>query len=185
MRLRLPVSFLRSPLLNFLLGNHPSYITTPNGIIVFTDPLVTGDSNVVKLQVVADNIIRVIVARGKEMAPAQSLFTGYGKSPDFSWHVFSSKKSLTLQTKNLTAIVDLKTGAVSFRDRKGNTGPDEKQPSGRNFLPAIFKRKRFCNLSRTFQTKAGDAGYERRYFFSATPSFIPFTLYKTQLFLIN
>jgi len=169
MRLRLPVSFLRSPLLNFLLGNHPSYITTPNGIIVFTDPLVTGDSNVVKLQVVADNIIRVIVARGKEMAPAQSLFTGYGKSPDFSWHVFSSKKSLTLQTKNLTAIVDLKTGAVSFRDRKGNTGPDEKQPSGRNFLPAIFKRKRFCNLSRTFQAKAGDAGYGRGYPFSATP----------------
>jgi len=109
----------------------------------------------------------VIAARGKEMAPAQSLFTGYGKRPDLSWQVFSSKKNLTLQTKNLTAIVDLKTGAVSFRDRKGNIGPDEKQPSGRNFLTAIFKRKRFFNLTRTFQTKGGDAGYGRVYPFGA------------------
>ena len=53
--------------------SYPSYITTTDGVIVFTDPLFTGTSKAVKLEVIADNIIRVIAAPGKEIFPVQSL----------------------------------------------------------------------------------------------------------------
>jgi alpha-D-xyloside xylohydrolase len=160
MKIRLLLlSFLCSSVLNVILAEPPSYIQTKDGIIVFTDPVFTGISNAVKLQVVSDNIIRVIAAPGKEIAATQSLITDYNKSSDLSWNIVPSKENLILKTKQLTAIVDLKTGAVSFRDPKGNKILGEKQPSGRNFQPAIFEGKRYYNLTQTFQTTADDAWY--------------------------
>lgn len=160
MKLRLLLfSLLSSALLNVLLAEPPSYITTPDGVIVFTDPLITGTSNAVKLEVITDNIIRVMAAPGKEMAPTQSLVTVYSKRPGLSWDVIPSKDSLTLKTKKLTAIVDLKTGAVTFRDQTGKKILAEKQPLGRQFQPVVFDGKRHYTLTQAFQTTPSDAWY--------------------------
>lgn len=160
MKLRLLLfSLLSSALLNVLLAEPPSYITTPDGVIVFTDPLITGTSNAVKLEVITDNIIRVMAVPGKEMAPTQSLVTVYSKRPGLSWDIIPSKDSLTLKTKKLTAIVDLKTGAVTFRDQTGKKILAEKQPLGRQFQPAVFDGKRHYTLTQAFQTTASDAWY--------------------------
>jgi alpha-D-xyloside xylohydrolase len=104
---------------NDLLAAPPSYIQTKDGVIDFTDPAYTGTSHAVKIEVISDNIIRVTAAPGKEMGIAQSLITVYSKRPDLFWNVIPTKDSLTLRTKKLTAVVDLKTGAVTFRDNKG------------------------------------------------------------------
>ena len=93
---------------------------------VFTDPIFTGISHAVKLQVVSDHIIRVIASPGKEIASTQSLVTDYNKRSDLSWSAVPSKE-------NLFAIVGLKTGAISFRGPKGNKILGEKQPFERNF----------------------------------------------------
>ncbi|MCU7552099.1 DUF5110 domain-containing protein [Chitinophagaceae bacterium LB-8] len=158
MRLRL-LSILCTLVFNVLLAEPPSYIQTKDGIIVFTDPVFTGTSQAVKLEVVSDNIIRVIAAPGKEIAATQSLVTVYSKRPDLSWNVIPSKENLILKTINLTAIVDLKTGAVSFRDPGGNKILSEKQPSGRNFQPAVFEGQQSYHIKQTFQTTADDAHY--------------------------
>ena len=160
MKLRLLLlGFLCSSLSNVLLADSPPYITTPDGVIIFTDPLVTGSINAVKLEVISDNIIRVIAAPGKELASAQSLVTVYSKQPGLSWNVISSKGSLTLKTKAIIAIVNLKTGAVSFADLKGKKILGEKQLMGRSFQPAVFEGKRYYNLIQTFQTTSDDAWY--------------------------
>lgn len=137
----------------------PPYKTTPDGVIIYTDPQVTGISNAVKLEVIADNIIRVIAAPGKEFTPTQSLVTVYRKKPDLTWNVISSKESVTLKTKSLTAIVNLKTGAVTFLDREGKKILGEKQALGRHFQPAVFEGKRHYKLTQTFQTTPDDAWY--------------------------
>ena len=113
LRLQLLTSFCFL-FINVVLAAPPSYTQTKDGVIVFTDPLFTGTSKAVKLEVVSENIIRVIAAPGKEIVAAQSLLTVYAKRPDLFWNVVSTKETLTLKTKKLTAIVDLKTGAVSF-----------------------------------------------------------------------
>jgi alpha-D-xyloside xylohydrolase len=137
----------------------PSYIRTKDGIIVFTDPVFTGTINAVKLEVVAENIIRVTVAPGKEITPTQSLVTVYNKRPDLFWDVISAKDSLTLITKILTAVVDLKTGTVTFRDKSGKKILTEKPIGGRSFQPAVFEGRRSWHLTQTFEGTAGDAWY--------------------------
>ena len=160
MKLRLLLlSFLCAFAFNDLLAEPPSYIQTKDGIIVFTDPAFTGTSHAVKLEVVADNIIRVIAAPGKEILSAQSLVTVYTKRTDLTWKLISSGDKLNLKTTALTATVHLKTGAVSFLDTKGQKIVYEKPTGGRSFQSAVFDGKRYYNLTQTFQTTSGDAWY--------------------------
>jgi alpha-D-xyloside xylohydrolase len=144
---------------NVLMAAPPSYIQTKDGIIVFTDPTFTGTSNIVKLEVVADNIIRVIAAPQKDILLTQSLVTVYAKKQGLSWHVIASKEKLSLKTKALTAVVDLKTGVVSFRDSKGKKIVSEKSIAGRSFQSAVFDGKPYYNLTQTFQSTSDDAWY--------------------------
>src|SRR5664279_5186251 len=136
----------------------PSYIKTTDGVIVFTDPIFTGTSNAVKLEVISDNIIRVIAASGKEIAATQSLVTIYSKRPDLSWYTIPAEDSLTLKTKRIAATIDLKTGAVTFRDLSGRKILNEKS-AGRSFQSAVFDGRRYYNITQTFQTTADDAWY--------------------------
>ena len=144
---------------NALLADTPSYIQTKDGVIVFTDPVFTGTSNAVKLEVVSDNIIRVIAAPGKEIIASQSLVTVYSKRYDLSWDVVPFKDSLTLKTKKITATVNLKTGVVSFQDNTGKKILTEKPISGRSFQSAIFDGMRYYNLTQTFQTTSDEGWY--------------------------
>ncbi len=96
---------------------------------------------------------------GKEITPVQSLVTVYYKSSDLLWNTIASKESLTLKTKTLTAIVNLKSGAVSFWDLKGKKILSEKPNSGRNFQPVVFDGKRYYTITQTFQTTPDDAWY--------------------------
>ncbi|OQP61181.1 alpha-xylosidase [Niastella vici] len=146
-------------MINAVLADSPAYITTPTGVIIYTDSLVTGRSGAVKLEVIADNIIRVIAAPGREVALTQSLITDYSKKPGLTWNVIPSKGSLTLKTKTLTAIVDLKTGAVSFRDITGKKILAEKQLFGRHFQPTVIEGKPYYALTQTFQSTGDDAWY--------------------------
>src|SRR5215216_5754493 len=123
------LNFLCFSFINVLLAEPPSYIQTKDGVIVFTDPAFTGSSNAVKLEVVSDNIIRVIAAPGKEIVASQSLVTVYTKRDNLFWNVIPSKESLTLKTKNITAIVNLKSGIVSFYNNTGKKILAEKPTS--------------------------------------------------------
>ncbi|WP_207632691.1 glycoside hydrolase family 31 protein [Foetidibacter luteolus] len=144
---------------NALLAETPPYINTKNGVIVFTDPLFTGNPYAVKLEVVADNIIRVTVAPGKEIANTQSLVTVYSKNIDVFWDVIPSEESLTLKTKSLKAVVNLKTGAVTFKDSSDKKILNEKPIGGRSFQSAIFDGRRYYNLTQSFQITPGEALY--------------------------
>jgi len=160
MNLRLLLfSLLASTFFNDLLAVPPAYVKLPDGVMLFTDPLLTGSPNAVKLEVIADNIIRVIAAPGKEIAPGNSLITVYKKKPGLTWNVIPSKESLILKTSKLIATIDRKTGAVTFTDLTGKKILAEKQPFGRNFQSVVFDGKRSYTLTQTFQTTGNDAWY--------------------------
>ncbi|MDE3182272.1 MAG: DUF5110 domain-containing protein [Bacteroidota bacterium] len=152
-------NFLFFTAFNLLKAEPPTYIQTEDGVIVFTDPAFTGISNAVKLEVISDNIIRVIAVPGKVFPATESLVTVYSKKPDLSWNTIPSKESLTLKTKKIAAIVDLKTGAVTFRDLNGKLILTEKPIRGRSFLSAVFDGNRCYHITQTFQTTADDAWY--------------------------
>ncbi|MCU7550176.1 DUF5110 domain-containing protein [Chitinophagaceae bacterium LB-8] len=135
------------------------FIKTPDGIIVYTDSLVTGNSKAVKLEVVSDYIIRVLAAPGKELASSKSLITVYRRNPSLVWTTTSDKEKVTLKTKALTAVVQLKTGAVTFFDAAGKKILAEKGIGGRSFEPIIVEGQRSYSIKQTFQTAADDAYY--------------------------
>ncbi|TWF35234.1 alpha-D-xyloside xylohydrolase [Chitinophaga polysaccharea] len=145
--------------INDLLAKPPAYITLPDGLLLFTDSLFTGSPHAVKLEVIADNIIRVIAAPGKEIVPGNSLVTVYQKRPDLAWEIIPSKENLVLKTKKLIATVNRQTGAVTFTDLNGKKILAEKQPFGRNFQPAVFDGKRYYVLTQSFESANGDAWY--------------------------
>ena len=160
LRIRLLVLCLFSILLfHDTSAEAPTYIKTNDGIIVYTDPLITGKSNAVKLEVISDYIIRVIVTPDKEMPVKQSLVTVYTKKTDLTWDVIPSKENITVKTKALIAIVNLKTGVVGFYDLKGRKILSEKQTAGRLFQPVVFDGKRSYSVVQTFQTSNDDAWY--------------------------
>ncbi len=160
MKLRLLfIALIISGCINAVLSAPPSFIKTETGVIVFTDPMFTGTSHAVKLEVVADHIIRVTVAPGKEITPTSSLITIYTRQPGQVWDLVPSEDVVELKTKRLTAKVDAKSGAVSFYDNAGNKIVAEKAVGGRSFQPAVFDGKRYYGLTQTFQTTEDDAYY--------------------------
>ena len=160
MNLRLLLlAFICFSCFNVTLAELPSYTTTKDGVIVFTDPLGNGKLSAVKLEVISDNIIRVIAVPGKEIPSWQSLVTIYTKKDGLSWDIVPSKGKVTLKTKALTVTVDLKSGVVSFFDVNGKKILYEKPTAGRSFKSAVFDGKRYYHITQTFQTTADDAWY--------------------------
>lgn len=160
MKLRLLLfSLLTLGLMNDSLAMPPGYLKLPDGLLLFTDSVFTGSPHAVKLEVIADNIIRVIAAPGKEIMPGNSLVTVYQKKSGSTWDIIPSKENLILKTKKLIATVNRQTGAVTFTDLTGKKILAEKQSFGRSFQPAIFDGKRYYTLTQIFQTTDGDAWY--------------------------
>jgi alpha-D-xyloside xylohydrolase len=58
---------------NVVLAGGAPYIEAKDGVIVFTDPQFTGISCAVKLEVVSENIIRVIAAPEKKFLHMKAL----------------------------------------------------------------------------------------------------------------
>lgn len=141
------------------LAGGPAFIQTKEGIIVFTDSVYTGKVTAVKLTVIADNIIRVSAVPGREITASESLITVYSTKENLAWNVFSTKETVTLKTSRIHAIVNLKTGAVIFRDKNGKLILEEKQIAGRDFKPAVFGGKPFYAVTQSFQSTADDAWY--------------------------
>lgn len=145
---------------NVTLAAGPSYTQLKDGVIVFTDPVYTGVSRAVKVEIVSEKIIRVTAAPGKEIVPANSLVTVYQKNIGLKWELIpSGEDSLKLKTAALTAVVSLKTGIVSFYDPAGERIVGERPDAGRLFKPVVFDGKQYHSLVQSFKTSAGEAWY--------------------------
>ncbi len=135
-----------------------AFIKTPDGLLVYPRPAYAGNTQAVQVQVVRDNIIRVVARPEKETSERQSLITAYTKIPDLKWSTASDKEKVTLKTGALTAVVQLQTGAVSFFDAAGKKIISEKE-GGRTFTPAVFEGQRLYGITQKFETAPDDAYY--------------------------
>jgi hypothetical protein len=98
------------------------FLKTADGIIVFTEAAFSGNARQVKLQVLKDNIIRVLVSSFEIMEPTNNLVTIYTGSPT-NWEKQVSKDQIVLKTSRLVATIEVPTsvgtGAVLFSDNAG------------------------------------------------------------------
>ena len=136
-----------------------NFIRTVDGVIIYPDTTISGNSRAVKLQVITDNIIRVISSPDPAILPRQSLITVYRNDPGAKWEVRSDDKEVVLKTRLVTATVIIATGAVRFTDSAGQEILSEKKNGGRSFEPAIFDGQPSWHIRQTFETRSDEALY--------------------------
>ncbi|HEX2534713.1 MAG TPA: TIM-barrel domain-containing protein [Chitinophagaceae bacterium] len=145
----------------FCFGRNPgdaSFIKTEDGILVTPDPAFSGGAARVRLQVVAENIIRVLALPSGADSTSKSFITVYKKDPSVKWDVVPGKDVISLRTRELVATVTLRTGAVAFFDTRGRRLLGE-EAGGRTLKPAVFEGKPSWGIRQAFRAPAGDAWY--------------------------
>jgi alpha-D-xyloside xylohydrolase len=138
-------------------GNN--YTKTSDGLIIYPTNTLPEQAKAVKLQVINDNIIRVIASPGKEFPAVKSLITVYKNNPS-SWDLVpgEDKTKITLKTKAITAVANLSTGNVIFYTPEGKEILAEKA-SGTTLEPVVFEGERTYTIHQNFITPANDGWY--------------------------
>ena len=124
-------------------------VRVPDGVII---PL---GSNLLKLQVCADDIIRVACASNRAFFDRQSLAIPENHSSK-NWKLEVGEHEVTLSTSKLMAKVSRTTGAVSFFDAQGNPVLAEK---GRALQPAIVQGDQTFHVRQEWEPAQNEAIY--------------------------
>ena len=133
------------------------FIKTADGIIVHPDAPFSAIAKEVQLQVITDNIIRVIAIADKNITADKSLIINIEKQYP-TWSLTSTNQTVTIKTIRLAAVVNLKSGSVSFFDASGKKLLTEKE-LGRSIQPQIFDGEKLYGIRQDFVTSADDAWY--------------------------
>jgi alpha-D-xyloside xylohydrolase len=160
MKQLLACSFLSILVLCTKASDTPAHYTkTDDGVIITPVPELAGNSQAVKLQVIADNIIRVIATPHKQPNTSFSLSNVFrpGQLPQWQLQEQGTDK-LVLKTSRLTVVADVPTGTLSFFDASGKPIVSEKK-MGRKLLPVVHEGKRSFYIEQVFELNADDAVY--------------------------
>ena len=131
---------------------------TADGILVYPNINLSGNTAVVRLQVVKNNIIRVTASPTGKLPVVKSLITVDYK-PGGTFDVVQKADRIILKTPVISATVMLGTGAVSFVDKTGKSIAAERNYGGRKFTPAVFNGEGSYGMNQTFETLPDEAYY--------------------------
>ncbi|HEY1787745.1 MAG TPA: TIM-barrel domain-containing protein [Verrucomicrobiae bacterium] len=109
-----------------------------------------------KLEVCADNVIRVAVSPDASFSSRKSLSAGGRHDVKTHWSLKSEKGEAILTTGALAAQVDLQSGAVSFFDPAGRLTVAEAR-DGRTMTPAIVQGEQTHHVRQQWTANDGEA----------------------------
>ena len=112
--------------------------------------------HLLKLEVCADNVIRVAYANDSAFFKRESLAAGLRHDIRTQWSLKNENSEAILATDKLQAHVDLASGAVSFFDAAGQPVLAE-EPDGRILTPAIVQGDLTFHVRQQWRPNAGEA----------------------------
>jgi alpha-D-xyloside xylohydrolase len=132
------------------------YTNTENGVIVNLQGKSKDGASKVRLQVLGDKLIRVSATADNDFAPDASLavLPQKAKTP---FTVTDSKTGVTVATPSVKAVVEYKTGRVSFYDLKGNEILAEEE-NGRTFTPITVEGTSAYTVQQRFESLDDNEG---------------------------
>ena len=128
-----------------------SYKKQADGLLLAVSP------GVMKLQVWADGIVRVIYS-STDSLPTRPSMAVVGSPRTTAWSLTESARDLTLSTKLLRAVVNRATGAVTFRDASGAVLLQE-EPAGKQMTPEQVGGEEAFHAEDRFILPPGEALY--------------------------
>ncbi len=134
------------------------YVKNADGVLIYPDVNISGNTKVVRLQVISDKIIRVTASPTVTIPGRKSLIIVNNTSSK-DWTVVQQGNKVMVKTPAITATVLQSTGAVSFADKDGKPVLMERQNKGREFRPAVFTGEPSYGITQTFETTSDDAYY--------------------------
>jgi alpha-D-xyloside xylohydrolase len=143
------------PVISF---SQPSnYTKTGEGVIIY--PSDGAKTKAIMIQVIKEDIIRVTASPQKEFPAVKSLVISYKKAKTTPWElVAGNSNTITIKTKLLRAVANLKTGTIVFQDAAGKQILAERNSSAR-MEPVIMEGERTYAIHQRFETTADDAWY--------------------------
>ncbi|MEI9910269.1 MAG: TIM-barrel domain-containing protein [Bacteroidota bacterium] len=137
-----------------------NYTKTSDGVIIYPGNDLPGQAKAIRLQVINDEIIRVVASPQKEFPVVKSLVTVYKKDTLPQWDLLTNndKVNLTLKTKLISAVVNLTSGSIIFYNAQGKEILAEKR-IGRSIEPAVYEGEKTYAINQCFETSANDGWY--------------------------
>jgi len=184
MKISRPVFFLVFVVAYFPLSHSTStaYEMLEDGIILKINKQNDTDPQLIKVQVYAENIIRIIAAPGNSFSERQSLmldeeaqklldkkdFSGASLPPnnDFipkvikvEWNLKEYEKHLEISTSKITVKINSESGAIAFYDSNGELLLKEKAQGGKIITSAEVMGEQTFNIQQVFNSPNDEAFY--------------------------
>ncbi|WP_321436713.1 TIM-barrel domain-containing protein [uncultured Bacteroides sp.] len=137
----------------------PGYEKTADGIIVNLKQRQNTDVKMVRLQVMNDKVIHVSATPENKFSEENSLIIVPHKYNKVPFSVENKNNAVVLSTSSLKALVNLKTGEVSFTDSKGNSILRENEGGGKSFNPIEVEGTRGYTMRQVFESPDDEAFY--------------------------
>lgn len=135
------------------------WVRKDNGVIIRLNPKNSGNTRLMKLEVLKDDIIHAIASPGNSFSRQKSLcVTGAGRmKTDFE--VSQVIDTLVLSTSRVKAKVSLKTGQVVFFNSDGRIILQEPIGGGKDFKPVSVEGTSGYYVSQIFESPDDEAFY--------------------------
>ena len=113
----------------------------------------------VRLQVIADNIIRVTASPDTAFSKRESLIDVHSGISKPEWTFLQSSRDVSIVTSSVKATVSLKTGEVSFFNSYGDTILAENTGGGKTFQPMEADGEKAYTVRQVFESPNDEAFY--------------------------
>lgn len=139
--------------------NAGTFKKNQDGITISLAQKQNSDVQTIRLQVINSDIIRVSATPSSSFPDVSSLITSYKENQYQNWTADQKGDSVFLETATTRAIVSLRSGQITFADRKGNILLQEKQGGGKTFSPIEVEGKKGYTFRQVFESPTDEALY--------------------------
>ncbi|MFP4547370.1 MAG: TIM-barrel domain-containing protein [Fidelibacterota bacterium] len=146
-------------LLAFFLQNALAFQKNGNQIIFDLEPQKTTDVAKLKIEVLRDDIIRVVASPEDVFSQRPSLMVDKTDWKTVDFDVKVTGEMVTISTKILKVQVNDKTGEISFLDKTGKPILKEKSGGGKTTTPAEVMGEQTYHIRQVFESPEDEALY--------------------------
>ncbi len=136
-----------------------TYEKVNDGIIIKLKKYEQNSAKILKIQVVSDDIIRVIASPEKDIKVKNSLMVIHQNSNDIKWETEEIDGYILVKTSKIIAKVNTQSGEIEFFDKEGNPILAEKKGGGKYFSPVNIEGKSCYSLKQQFESPEDEAFY--------------------------
>ncbi len=151
--------FLTAVVILFTSATDKNFEKTSNGVLVKLKSTTGKTAKIIRLEVINDQIIRVVAAPTMSISDQKSLcaIERSGSNPVFS--VAEVKDKVVISTSKIKATVSLRTGQIIFTDTENKVILKEPSDGGNSFTPVTVEGSKGYTIQQIFESPDDEAFY--------------------------